>query len=387
MLHGLTEEQELIRNAAREFAENEIAPKVAWMEETNEFPVELMRRAGELGFTGIMFPEEYGGAGLGLTEFALVLEEVSRVSQTFAICLDASMTLCYLPILQYGTEEQKQKYLPRACAGEIVGAACAGEAVGNTGNCMNHITKAVKDGDEWVINGQKIFITNAPFTDTFVVYANANGASVPTLFIVDRDTPGLEIGNIEEKLGWHGSGTGTVNFTNVRIPADNLLGEIDAALDESISGVLESCIGIGAMCIGVASAVYSKTYEYVTTRETAGQKLIEHQAVAWDIARMAANIEQAVALVYQTTKFVDAGNTPVPGTPAGFLASTVKVQLPKMAQDACDVAIQLHGGHGYMNDMDIHRYWRDVRACSIGEGPTSNHLDFIALAASVMKLF
>ncbi len=383
MLHVLTEDQELIRAAAREFAEQEVAPRVAEMEKSNDLPADLLHRCGELGFTGTMFPVEYGGSGLGLTEFAIILEEISRVSQTLAICLDASATLCFLPMVQWGTEEQKQKYLPRACAGELIGAACACEPNGNTNNCMNHTTLAVEGENDWVINGQKIFITNSQRADVFVVYANANGAKTPTLFIVDRDTAGLSVDKPEEKLGWHGSGTGTVYFDDVHVGKDCLLGELHKGNDEVINGVLESCIGIGAMCIGSASAAFRRTYEHVSTREIAGSPLIARQAVAHDIAKMATDIETALALVYKAAAYVDAGNAPLPGTPAGMLASTVKAVVPEMCQKVCNTAIQLHGGLGYTTD--IHRYWRDTRACAIGEGPTANHLDFVSLALQMQR--
>lgn len=376
MNFGLTEEQQLIQNAAREFAEKEVAPAVPVMEETNEFPYELMRRCGELGFTGIVFPEEYGGSGLGLTEFVLVLEEISRESQALAICLDASSTLCFLPILQMGTEEQRQKYLPRATRGEIIGAFAMTEPSGAV-NFPAHGTTAVRDGDEWIINGTKIFCTNSEAADVYIVFAQVDGSPMPTAFLVDKGTPGFEFGKKEHKLGWHGSHTGTIVFNDVRVPASNLLGNLHEGLNATMVAILESCVGVGAMSCGVAAAAFNRAFDYVKDREIFGQPIIGNQSVQFDLSRAAMDIEVARTLVYKTAEVIDAGNPPIPGTPVALLTSACKVNPPEMAARVCDLAIQLFGGHGYMDDMDIHRYWRDARACQIGEGPTSTHMQYI----------
>jgi alkylation response protein AidB-like acyl-CoA dehydrogenase len=376
MLNELTDEQKLIREAAREFAKNEIAPVAQKMDETDEYPFELMKRCGELGFTGIVFPEELGGSGLGLTEFALVLEEISRESQTLAICLDASSTLCFLPILYSGTDEQRAKYLPRATAGEIIGAYAMTEPVG-AGYFAAHSTKAVKDGSDYILNGTKIFCTNSEAADVYILYARVDDNPMPTAFLVDKDMPGVEFGVKEKKLGWHGSYTGTISFNDVRVPETAMLGELHGALQATIVPIFESCIGIGAMCCGAAAGVFQKTYDYVTTRDAPAGKIADNQSVQQDLARAAMDIEASRALVYKAAHAVDAGNLPIPNTPMAFLASACKINPPEMAERVCDTCIQLHGGHGYINDMDVHRYWRDVRACQIGEGPTWQHLGYI----------
>ncbi|MGI6032411.1 MAG: acyl-CoA dehydrogenase family protein [Coriobacteriales bacterium] len=376
MLHVLTEDQKLIQSAAKEFVEKEVAPVAQKMDEDDEFPYELMKRCGELGFTGIVLPEEYGGSGLGLTEFALVLEEISRESQTLAICLDASSTLCFLPILMSGTEEQRKKYLPRAAKGEIIGAYSMTEPVG-AGFFFAYSTKAVKQGNEWVLNGTKIFCTNSEAADVYIVYALVDDNPMPTAFLVDKDTPGVEFGNKEKKLGWHGSYTGTVNYVDVHLPAGAVLGELHGALQATIIPIFESCIGIGAMCCGAAAGVFEKTFDYVHNRDCPAGKIDSNQSVQQDLARAAMEIETSRALVYKTAGMVDAGSIPIPNTPTALLASACKVIPPEMAERVTDLCIQLHGGHGYIDDMGIHRYWRDVRACQIGEGPTWQHLGYV----------
>lgn len=377
MLHVLTEEQELIRKMVREFVETEVAPCAREMDETDEYPYHLMKRCAELNFTGILIPEAYGGLGLGLSTFALVLEEISRASQTLAITLDANITLCFLPILMAGTEEQRQKYIARAVKGEIIGAYAMSEPAGAT-NFPAHTATAVRDGDEWVLNGAKIFCTNSQAADVYIFFASVDGNPMPTCFLVDKGTPGFTFGKIEKKLGWHGSNTGAVICKDVRVPAGNLLGQVHQGLAAVIVPIFESCVGIGAMCVGSAAGVFKKTLEYAKNRNLLGQQMIDIQGVYEPLARMAMDLETSRALVYKTAAMIDAGNLPIPGTPVNLLTSACKIEPPEMASRVCDMAIQLHGGHGYMDDMDIHRFWRDVRACQIGEGPTYSHLAYIA---------
>jgi len=377
MLHVLSEEQELMRKVVREFVENEVAPYARQMDENDEYPYHLMRRCAELNFTGIMIPEAYVGLGLGLSTFALVLEEISRSSQTLAIALDANITLCFLPILMAGTEEQKQKYIPRAVKGEIIGAYAMSEPVGAT-NFPAHTATAVRDGDEWVLNGTKIFCTNSQAADLYIFFASVDGNPMPTCFLVEKGTPGFAFGKIEKKLGWHGSNTGTVICKDVRVPAKNQFGALHQGLAAVIIPIFESCVGIGAMCVGSAAGVFRKTLAYCKNRNLLGVNVIDRQSASDALARMAMDIETSRALVYKTAALIDAGNVPIPGTPINLLTSACKIQPPEMAAQVCDMAIQLHGGHGYIDDMDIHRYWRDVRACQIGEGPTYSHLAYIA---------
>lgn len=386
MLDMLTEEQTLIRESAREFVQREVAPVARKMDETDKYPFDLMKRCGELGYAGMVFPEVLGGSGLGLTEFCLVLEEISRASQTLAICLDASSTLCFLPILFAGTDEQRAKYIPRATAGEIIGAYAMSEVTGAT-NLPAHSTTAVRDGDEWVINGTKIFCTNSQAADVYIVFARVDGSPLPTTFIVEKGMPGVNFGNIERKMGWHGTYTGTINFDDARVPAANQLGPLHEGMNGVAIPIFESAVGIGAMCCGAAAGVLQKTIDYTKEREIMGTKLIDNQSVAFDLARAAMDIETSRALVYKTAAMIDAGNLPIPGTPMNVMISACKIQPAEMAAKVCDLCIQLHGGHGYIDDMDIHRYLRDVRACQIGEGPTSTHLQYIADVIKTQNIF
>ncbi len=382
MLHTLTQEQEMIRQTVRDFVTAEVLPNVQDMEERNEYPLALMKRCAELKLTGILFPEEYGGLGLGLTEFCLALEEISRVSQTMAITLDASTTLCFLPILLSGTEAQKKRYLRRFVAGELIGAISGTEPCGST-NFPAFTATAVRDGDHWILNGTKIFTTNAQAADVYLFMCRVDKNPMPSCFLVEKGMPGLSFGKIEKKLGWHGSNTGTVHYDNVRVPAANRLGELHDGFTAVSTAIAESCVGIGAMCVGAAAGVFQKTLDYARDRNLLGRQMIDIQGVADSLARMAMDIETSRSLVYRTTSLIDSGQPPVPETAAWFFASACKTQPPEMAAQVCDMAIQLHGGHGYMDDSGIHRYWRDVRACQIGEMSTYLHLD--RMLSSVRK--
>jgi alkylation response protein AidB-like acyl-CoA dehydrogenase len=341
-----------------------------------------MKRCAELNLTGILFPEKYGGLGLGLTEFCLALEEISRASQTMAITLDASVTLCFLPILTSGTEEQREKYIRRSISGELIGAISMTEPCG-TSNFPAHTATAVRDGNHWILNGTKVFTTNSQAADVYLFFCRVDGNPMPSCFIVEKGMPGLSFGKIEKKLGWHGSNTGTVHYDDVRVPAANLLGNLHEGLPAVGLAISESCVGIGAMCVGAAAGVFQKTLEYARDRNLLGRQMIDIQGVYESLARMAMDIETSRSLVYRAAGLIDSGQPPLLDTPSGFFASACKTQPPEMAAQVCDMAIQLHGGHGYMDDMGIHRYWRDVRACQIGEGPTYGHLE--RMIASVRK--
>ena len=276
--------------------------------------------------------------------------------------------------------------MPKLLHGEIGAVACT-EAVG-TWNFTSWTAKAVRDSDEWVLNGEKIFCTNSQAANVYVTAARVDGNPMPTNFIVDADTPGVSFGNIEKKLGWNGSNTGTVYFDNVRIPAENLLGNLHEIMPTSYPSMLKSCVGIGAMCVGSAAGAYSKTLSHVKERVVNGTALIDNQSVSDDIARMAMDIQTSRALVYRTAALIDASTDKLAiGHPLEFLCSACKVQPPEMASRVCDTAVQLHGGSGYMTDTGIHRYWRDNRATLIGEGPTFMHLAAMANVARSFDLF
>ncbi|HYB90968.1 MAG TPA: acyl-CoA dehydrogenase family protein [Candidatus Binataceae bacterium] len=378
MFQTLTEEQKLVRKVAREFVDKEVAPRAKLIDQTGEFPYDLWKRCVELGYPSILISKQYGGLGLGLTEFCLVLEEISRQSQTLAIILDASVTLCYLNVQYGGTEKQKKKFLPMCIAGKI-GAVSATEPSG-TWNYPAWKTKAVRDGDTLVINGVKLFCTNSQAADVYCLVCHVDSEPNPRMVIVEKGSPGFTFGKIEKKLGWNGSNTGTLYFDDARVPVENLLPgatETDPP-GATMRGFFESCVGIGAMCVGSAAGALKRAYEYTKQRNVLGQYLIEHQSVADAIARSAMEIELCRRLVYHTAALIDAGQRPAPGAAINFLASACKIQVPEMASRVCDLAIQLHGGSGYMTDTDIHRFWRDVRACQIGEGPTSMHLAYMA---------
>jgi alkylation response protein AidB-like acyl-CoA dehydrogenase len=252
-----------------------------------------------------------------------------------------------------------------------------------TSNFPAHTATAVRDGNHWILNGTKVFTTNSQAADVYLFFCRVDGNPMPSCFIVEKGMPGLSFGKIEKKLGWHGSNTGTVHYDDVRVPAANLLGNLHEGLPAVGLAISESCVGIGAMCVGAAAGVFQKTLEYARDRNLLGRQMIDIQGVYESLARMAMDIETSRSLVYRAAGLIDSGQPPLLDTPSGFFASACKTQPPEMAAQVCDMAIQLHGGHGYMDDMGIHRYWRDVRACQIGEGPTYGHLE--RMIASVRK--
>ncbi|NLE46269.1 MAG: hypothetical protein GX620_16235 [Chloroflexi bacterium] len=379
-MHQYTQEQEILRESIVEFVRDEVLPAVPQMEEGNEFPLALMRRCGDLGLGGLLFPEQYGGTDMGLSTFVMALEELARGSQTLALTLDASLTLCFLPILHAGTEEQKAKYLPGAVTMESIGAMAVGEATG-TMNFAAHSGTAVRDGDEWVINATKVMTTNSQAADVYLVFAHVDGNPAPTAFLVEKDNPGLSFGELERKLGWHGSNTGTTIYENCRVSDADRLGEIHGGFEAVLVPIFHSCVGIGAMCNGNAAAALDQALEYTKVRNIGGKNLIEYQTVAQDIARAAMEIEVSRALVEKTAKLIDEGGVPLPGSALAVLTSACKVYPPELGSRVCDLAIQLHGGVGYLTN-DIHRRWRDNRACLIGEGPTALHMDWISAAVA-----
>lgn len=379
MFHMLNEQQQQFRQEVRKFVAREVAPTVCEMDRTGSYPLELMRRCADLNLTGILFPESYGGLGLGLTEYALASEEISRATQTLAVTLYAT-TVTHLAVLLSGNDEQRQRYVARGVSGDSIAAFACTEPAG-VFNFPAHTTVARRDGDHWRISGTKIFITNAQIADLYLVFCRVDNSPLPTIFIVDKNSPGLTFGKIDKKLGWNGSNTGTVILDDVRVPASNLFGEFHKGVESLQTVINIGSVVIGAMCVGAAAGVFAKTLDYVKQRNLLGRNVIDNQSVSEAIARMAMDIETSRALVYKTAAMIDAsGRYPLPGTPEVFLTSACKVQPPEMASRVCDMAIQLHGGHGYTDEMDIHRYWRDTRVCQIGEGPTYLHLENMANA-------
>ncbi|RLC60828.1 MAG: acyl-CoA dehydrogenase, partial [Chloroflexota bacterium] len=305
----LTEEHRMIRRMVREFAEKEIAPRAEEMDETDRFPDDLFRRMGELGILGLPFPEEYGGSGCDYMSLVIALEEIARVSGSMAITLDAHTSLCCEPIYLFGTEEQKRKYLVPLARGEKIGAfgltePQAGSDAGATR------TRAVRDGDEWVINGQKIFITNGSIADVVVITAKTDpekGTRGISSFIIEKGTPGFQPGRDEKKMGLRGSVTSELFFEDCRIPAENLLGKENEGFKQFLVTLDAGRIAIAAMAVGLAQGAFEKAVAYAKERVQFGRPIAKFQAIQWMIADTATEIEAARLMVHRAAWLKEQG--------------------------------------------------------------------------------
>ncbi|MEW9667383.1 acyl-CoA dehydrogenase [Ammoniphilus sp. 3BR4] len=360
----LTEEQGMIRKMLRDFAEGEVAPGADERDKTGVFPVEIVKKMADLELMGLPFPEQYGGGGADTISFAIVVEELSRVCGSTGITYSAHISLGGAPIHLFGTEEQKQKYLTPLCRGEYLGAfgltePNAGSDAGGTQ------TTAVPDGDEWVINGSKCFITNASFAKNLALTAvtdKTRGTSGITAFIVPTDAPGFTVVNNYEKMGLHASNTTELIMENVRIPKENQLGKEGYGFKQFLITLDGGRIGIGAMAVGIAQGAYEKALRYAQERKQFGQSLSKFQAIQFKLADMAMNIELARTMVYKAAWLKDQGRKFTKD------AAMAKLFASETCTRVCDQAIQIHGGYGYMKEYQVERFYRDGKLLEIGEG-------------------
>ena len=353
-----------IRRSVRDFAEREIAPVADEMERRGEFPAEIIRKAAGLGLLGVPYPEEVGGTGLDSLAYAITIEELSRVSGSVGIIVSAHTSLGCAPLFLAGSPEQKERYLRPLASGVKLGAYGLTEP-GAGSDSRGTRTRARRDGDAWVLNGAKRFITNAGVADTYIVTAvterNADSGRI-SAFIVEAGTPGFSIGRMEEKMGLHASNTGELLFDDCRIPADNLLGkegEGDRLFLRTLDG---GRIGIGAMALGLAQAAYEAASSYATQREQFGRQIASFQGVAFKIADMATQIDAARLLVYRAAWLKDRGE------PYTTEAAMAKLFASETARQVTNDAVQVHGGYGYVAEYRVERYLRDAKLTEIGEG-------------------
>lgn len=360
----LSEELLMMRQLAQEFSQKELAPRAAEIDETSEFPIETLRKMGELGLLAIPFSEEYGGAGMNTLAFALAMEEFGAACGATTLSVAAHTSLCSTPIYMFGTEAQKQKYLPDLLSGKKIGSFCLSEP-GSGSDASAMTTRARRDGDEFVINGNKQWVTNGGYAGVFVVFAktdpeqNSRGISA---FIVEKEREGVTVGKKEDKMGLRASDTRQVSFENVRVPAANLLGEENKGFAIALRTLDGGRIGIGAMSVGLARAAFETSSRYALERQAFGQKIAEFQAIRWYIADMAMNIEAARLLVHQAARLRDAGK------PYTKEAAIAKLFASEMAMQAANKGIQIMGGYGYSRDYPLERIFRDTKLMEIGEG-------------------
>lgn len=361
---GLTPEQEMIRRMVREFAEKDIKPISAEIDRDGRFPWETIKKAGKLGLMGMTVPKEYGGSGIDRISYMIALEEIARVCGSHGLTMEAHNSLGIGHIYHQGTEEQRRKYLPRLCSGEAI-AAWALTEPGAGSDAASIQTTAVLDGDEWVINGTKHFITSGHIAEVIVVMAKTDktkGAKGISAFIVEKDTPGLKYGVEEDKLGLRGTVTSELIFEDCRIPKENLLGKVGEGFIGAMTILDRGRTAVGALAVGIAQGALDEALEYAKQREQFGRPIGRFQAIQWMLADMATEIDAARLLVYRAAWMEEQGIR------FSKEASMAKLFASEMAMRATRKAIQIFGGYGYTKEYPVERFYRDVKLMEIGEG-------------------
>jgi alkylation response protein AidB-like acyl-CoA dehydrogenase len=360
----LTEEQRLLKQAMREFAVGEIAPGAAERDEHARFPSELIPKLAEQGLLGIMVPEEYGGAGYDALSNAIILEEIARVDAAVALLVGSHNSLCSGHILLAGTEEQKRKYLPPLAQGQKLGAWGLTEpGSGSDAGAMR--TRAVLEGDHWVIRGDKQFITQGSTAGTYVIMASTDpnqGTKGISAFIVERETPGLVVGKLEKKLGVRASDTAALHFDDMRVPKENLLGKKHEGFKDVLAVLTAARIGMAALAVGIAQGSLDEALNYAKRRRQFGKPIREYEAIQWMLADMATESEAARLMAWHAATLRDQGQ------PYLRIASQAKLYSSEVAVRSTSKAIQIHGGYGYLKDSPVERFYRDAKLCEIGEG-------------------
>lgn len=361
----LTEDQLMIQELAKKFADEVVAATVTELDGKHEFPMAEVKQCAEMGFLGVCVPEEYGGAGLDHLSDVLVMEQIARHSSSLASIIDAHASLGSMPILMAGSEEQKQKYLTPAATGETLCAFALTEP--QSGSDAAQIrTTAVLDGDQWVINGSKAFITNSTYASTFLVAVKtdmeAKGSRGISIIIVPAGTPGFEIGKPEEKMSNRSSYSCPLSFTDVRVPKENLVGELNRGFPIFMKCVDDGRVAISAVAVGMAQGVLERAAKYSKERVTFGHPICENQAIAFKLAEMATEIEVARAMLYNTARMSDNG------IPFSKEATMTKMFCSEMCVRVCDMGLQIMGGYGLCNEYEVERFYRDAKLLTIGEG-------------------
>jgi alkylation response protein AidB-like acyl-CoA dehydrogenase len=373
-----TEDQELLRRTVREFAEGEIAPNVMAFDERQEFPREVLRKAGELGLLGNIFPETYGGAGLGYVEYALVVDELSRVDGSVGISVAAHNGLCANHIYLAGTEEQRRTYLEPLASGRKIGGWSLTEPTAGS-DAAGTRTTARKDGEHWILNGAKTFTTHGSVGDVIVVFAvtdKAQGRQGISAFVIEHGTPGFRAGKKENKMGLRASDTSEVVMEDCRIPGDQLLGAPGQGFADAMRVLDGGRISIAALALGMARGAYEAALGYARQRHQFGKPIAEFQAIRFMLADMATKIDAAALLVYRAAWLKDRGErTTKESAMAKLFASEIGVEV-------ADKALQVFGGYGYVKDFPVEKYYRDMKLCTIGEG--TSEIQRIVIAREIL---
>jgi alkylation response protein AidB-like acyl-CoA dehydrogenase len=375
----LTEEQRMAQDAVREYAQAEIAPIAREYDEAERFPHEQIKGLGELGLLGMIIPEEYGGAGFDTVSYALALEEISRADSSVAVIVSVTNSVCCYPILSFGTEEQKQKYLIPLARGETLGAFCLSEPQAGS-DATNQKTRAVADGDFYILNGTKSWVTNGGLAGVYLVMAvtgEVEGRKEITAFLVEGETKGLTVSSIEHKMGQRASQTAEMSLTDVRVPKENVLGGIGNGMKVAFGSLDNGRIGIAALSVGIAQAALDESTKYSKDRTAFGKSISEFQAIQHKLADMATEIEGARLLTLRAAALKDAGKS------IGSFASMAKLYASETANKVCAEAVQIHGGNGFSRHYNVEKYYRDARITTIYEG--TSEIQRIVISRGILK--
>lgn len=375
----LTDEQTMIQQLVRDFVKKEVMDEIPRMEKEDRFPVELIEKLGQTGLMGILVPQEYGGGGMDFTSYIIAVHELSKASAALGAILSVHTSVGTNPIAYFGTAEQKQEYLPKLAAGKYLGAFALTEP-GAGSDAANLKTKAVKNGDHYVLHGSKVFITNGGYADTYITFARTNdrpGAKGISAFILEKDTPGLSIGKSEKKMGLHGSSTVELHFDGCHIHERQLLGNEGEGFHIAMTNLNPGRIGIAAQALGIAEAAVAHATSYAKERKQFHQPIAANQGVSFKLADMAVRAEAARLLVYQAaTMFQDR-------QPSTKQASMAKMFASRTAVENAIEAVQIFGGYGYTEDYPVERLFRDAKITEIYEG--TNEIQHMVIGKQLLK--
>ncbi|MFN7921020.1 MAG: acyl-CoA dehydrogenase family protein [Bryobacteraceae bacterium] len=368
-----------LRKAVRAFAEREIKPHVLEWDEKNEFPLEVIRELGRLGYLGSVFPEKYGGAGLDYVSYCLIIEELARVDPSVGLIVAAHTSLCSNHIYLAGSEAQKEHYLTKLASGEWIGcwSLTEPEAGSDAGGTRS---QAVRDGDDWILSGSKTFCTNAHYAQVcvgMVVTDRAASSHGISAFVMETNAPGFRLGRKENKLGMRASATGEVIFDNLRLPADNMLGRLGEGFVDSLRILDGGRISIAALSIGIAQGAYDAALKYSKQRRQFGRFISEFQAIQHKLVDMAVSIDAARLLNYRAAVMHSNRQS------VNKESAMAKLFASEMAVRVCDEAVQIHGGYGFIKDYGVEKFYRDVKLCTIGEG--TSEIQRLVIARQLLK--
>ena len=376
---ALSEQQTLIRDMARSFAQEKLAPHAAEWDRASRFPADAIAEMGELGFMGMLVPEEWGGAGVDNLAYVMAVEEIAAGDGSCSTVMAVHNSVGCMPVLKFGTEAQKKRFLRSMATGKTIACFCLTEPeAGSDAAAIK--TRARRDGDSYVLDGSKQFISNGSKAGIAIVFAVTEpgaGKRGISAFLVPTDTPGYKVDRLEKKFGQNASDTAHILLENCRLPAELRLGEEGEGLKIALANLEGGRLGIAAQAIGIARAAYEAARDYARTRKTFGKPIIEHQAVGFRLADMATKIEAARALLHAAARLRDEGGS------ALRMASMAKLNASEMAEQVCSDAMQIHGGNGYIADYAVTRFYRDVRICKIYEG--TSDIQRLVIARSIAE--